>query len=184
MMVATAVELRRTSEIDAVWTILIEVYAEVRADKLHLPHYSVERFGERLARHASEPGWEVVIAFDGDEPVGYAYGNAIEPDDRWWQRMTTPLPAGCADKPTMALKEIMLRAPWRGLGIARRIHDALLAARPEEQVTLLVNPLAGNGKVKALYESWGYTEISSQQPSPDGPVLTAMVRPTRATAPR
>ena len=44
--------------------------------------------------------------------------------------------------------------------------------------------LAGNGKGKALYESWGYTEISSQQPSPDGPVLTAMARPTRATAPR
>ncbi|HET6743966.1 MAG TPA: hypothetical protein VFH76_33735 [Kribbella sp.] len=28
---------------------LIEVYADVRADQLHLPNYSVERFGEQLA---------------------------------------------------------------------------------------------------------------------------------------
>jgi hypothetical protein len=97
--------------------------------------------------------------------------------------MTTPLPEGCADRPTVAFKEIMLRVPWRGTGTARRIHDELLAHRPEEQVSLLVNPLAGNGKVQALYERWGYQEISTQQPSPDGPVLTAMLRAIHQPAP-
>ncbi|MFD4814778.1 GNAT family N-acetyltransferase, partial [Streptomyces sp. NPDC058418] len=145
-------------------------------------HYSVERYGERLARHASEPGWEAVVGFDGAEPVGYAYINTLQPDDRWWRRMTTPLPPGCTGQPTVALKEIMLRVPWRGTGTARRIHDELLAARPEEQVSLLVNPLAGDGKVKALYEAWGYQEISAQQPAPDGPVLTAMLRAIRERA--
>ncbi len=178
-MTAAMIELRHATAIDGVWSTLIDVYAEVRADRLHDPHYSVERYGERLARHAAEPGWEVVIGFDGSEPVGYAYANTLQPDDRWWRRMTPPLPDSDTGTPTIAVKEIMLRTSWRGKGIARRIHDELLSARPEEQVTLLVNPLAGDGKVKALYEAWGYREVSSQQPSMDGPVLTAMLRPIR-----
>lgn len=175
-MTTADIELRHATDIDTVWHTLIEVYAEVRADQLHQPHYSVERYGERLARHGSEPGWEAVIGFDGNEPVGYAYVNTLQPDDRWWRRMTTPLPEGCTTIPTVALKEIMMRERWRGTGTARRIHDELLDSRPEQQVSLLVNPLAGGGKVKALYESWGYEQISVQQPSVDGPVLAAMLR--------
>lgn len=79
----------------------------------------------------------------------------------------------------VAVKELMLRKPWRGQGIALLIHDELLRDRPEEQVSLLVNALNGDGKVKALHKSWGYKPISTQQPSADGPVLTAMLRPTR-----
>jgi GNAT superfamily N-acetyltransferase len=82
----------------------------------------------------------------------------------------------------VAVKEIMLRKPWRGQGIALLIHDELLRDRPEAQVSLLVNALNGDGKVKALYESWGYEPISTQQPSVDGPVLTAMLRRTRLGA--
>ncbi|MFD8969780.1 GNAT family N-acetyltransferase [Streptomyces sp. NPDC059568] len=181
-MTAEAIKLHRATDIDAVWSTLIEIYAEVRAGQLHRPHYSVARYAERLARHASEPGWEVLIGYDGTEPVGYTYLNTLQPGDRWWRRMTTPPPEGCADTPTVAFKEGMLRPPWRGRGIARQGHDELLAARPEEQVTLLVNPLAGNGKVKALYQRWGYQEISTQQPSADGPVLTAMLRAIREPA--
>ncbi|MFI7068608.1 hypothetical protein ACIBL3_47005 [Kribbella sp. NPDC050124] len=178
-MIPDGIALRHSTVIDDVWSTLIEVYADVRADQLHLPHYSVERFGEQLARHASDPGWEVVIGYDAAEPVGFAYANSLTPDDRWWRRMTTPLPDGCTGTPTVAVKEIMLRKPWRGQGIARLIHDELLRNRPEAQVSLLVNALNGDGKVKALYESWGYEPISTQQPSVDGPVLTAMLRRTR-----
>lgn len=128
------------------------------------------------------PGGRPVIAYHGNEPVGYAYANTLQPDDRWWRRMTTALPVGCTDIPTVALKEGMLRLPWRGTGIARRAHDELLAHRSEEQVSLLVNPQAENGKVKAMYESWGYETISEQQPSVDGPVLTAMLRANSITS--
>ena len=177
-MTSDVIELRHATDLDSVWTTLIEVYAEVRADRLHQPHYSVERYGERLARHGAEPGWEAVVAFDGTDPVGYAYANTLQPGDRWWQRMRSPLPDGCADKTTVALKEMLLRVPWRGTGVALRIHDEL-QTRKEEQVSLLVNPLSGGGKVKALYEKWGYKEVSTQQLFPDGPALTAMLRPVR-----
>ncbi|MFC5883969.1 GNAT family N-acetyltransferase [Kitasatospora sp. CM 4170] len=155
---------------------LLDVYTDVRAPLLHLPNYHVVAFAERLDRHAAEPGFEVVLAYAGQEPVGYAYANTLAADDRWWKRMVDPLPAGFTDVPTVALKEIGVRSPWRGTGVALRIHDELMAGRTEERVTLLVNPLAGEGKVRALYESWGYEAINSQQPSADSPRLTAMIR--------
>jgi hypothetical protein len=173
---ASGIELRHFRDVEPVWDTLIDIYAEVRADRLHDPHYSVERYAERLARHASEPGWEAVIGYDGDQAVGYAYGNRIEHGDRYWQRITSALPDTLTKTPTLALKEIMVRVPWRKTGASVGIHDALLSRRPETQVTLMVNPLAGDGKVHHLYETWGYRDIGQSQPSPDSPVLTAMVR--------
>ncbi|MEU3572192.1 GNAT family N-acetyltransferase [Kitasatospora sp. NPDC036755] len=156
---------------------LLDVYADVRAPLLHLANYRVQTFAERLDRHATEPGFALVLGYDGDVPIGYAYGNTADADDRYWKRMSGPLPDGFTDTPVLVIKEIGVRIPWRGTGTARRIHDELLAHRTEDRVTLMVNPLAGDGKVQALYESWGYQAFNSQQPSPDSPRLTAMIRP-------
>ncbi|WP_406197030.1 hypothetical protein [Kitasatospora sp. NBC_01560] len=41
----------------------------------------------------------------------------------------------------------------------------------------MVNPLAGDGKVQRLYETWGYVAFNAQPPSWDSPRLTAMIRP-------
>lgn len=163
-------------ELGSVRQTLLDVYADVRAPLLHLPNYRVETFAERLDRHGTEAGFGVVLGYDGDEAVGYAYGNTLAEDDRWWSRMKQPLPDGFTAVSTVALKEIGVRIPWRGKGIAKRIHDEFLAGRAEERVTLLVNPLAGDGKVQALYESWGYQPFNEQQPSPDAPRLVAMIR--------
>ncbi|MGW0574996.1 hypothetical protein ACWD25_03320 [Streptomyces sp. NPDC002920] len=46
---------------------------------------------------------------------------------------------------------------------------------PGPRVTLLVNPKAGDGKVQAVYECWGYVKIGEQQPFADSPVLAAMM---------
>lgn len=156
---------------------LLDVYADVRAPLLHLANYCVEAFAERLDRHAGEPGFELVLGYDGELPVGYAYGNTVDAGDPYWKRMAEPLPDGYTDTPVLALREIGIRAPWRGTGTARRIHDELLAHRTEDRVILMVNPLAGDGKVQAVYETWGYQATNSQRPSPDSPRLTAMARP-------
>lgn len=103
----------------------------------------------------------------------------MDSEDRWWKRVSPAPPAEYTSRNAVALKEIGVRVPWRGTGTARRIHDALLAGRSEPYVSLMVNSLAGDGKVHRLYQGWGYEDIGRSQPSADSPVLTAMIRPVR-----
>jgi len=176
MTTAPAIELRTFTSLDTARGDLLDVYAEVRAPLLHLPNYAVTAFGERLDRHATEPGFGAVLAYAGGQPIGYVYGNTIEHGDRYWQR-TEPAPADqYTERPAVALKEIGVRTQWRGTGTARRIHDAFLATRDEPYVTLMVNSAAGDGKVHALYRSWGYEDIGKSQPSAASPILTVMIR--------
>ncbi|MGW1279867.1 GNAT family N-acetyltransferase [Streptomyces tsukubensis] len=179
MTTAPATELRTFTSLDPVRGALLDVYADVRAPLLHLPNYAVTTFGERLDRHGTEPGFVAVLAYADDEPVGYAYSNTIERGDRYWQRTTPEPPAKYTERPALALKEIGVRPAWRKTGTARRIHDALLAAREEPYATLMVNPAAGDGKVHALYGTWGYDGIGQSRPSPASPVLAVMIRATR-----
>ncbi|WP_405810369.1 GNAT family N-acetyltransferase [Streptomyces sp. NBC_01520] len=178
-MTPAPIELRTFTGLDTIRGDLLDVYADVRAPLLHLPNYAVTAFGERIDRHSAEPGFMAVLAYVEDQPVGYAYGNTIAHGDRYWQRIR-PAPAEkYTARPAVALKEIGVRAARRKTGAARRIHDALLAARDEPFVTLMVNPAAGDGRVHALYESWGYEDIGRSQPSPASPVLTVMIRVNR-----
>ncbi|MFE0736616.1 GNAT family N-acetyltransferase [Streptomyces sp. NPDC058855] len=168
-------------DIEQVVMPLLEVYAKVRAPLLHLPNYTVAAFAERLERHIGEAGFGAVLAFDEeDRPVGYAYGNTVDSGDRWWRRMGEVAAVHTAAT-ALAIKEIGVTTPYRGTGLARRIHDALLSGRSERNVSLMVNPEAGDGKVQRVYESWGYTVIGASRPSPDSPVLTAMIRPIADT---
>lgn len=176
MTTAPTIELRSFTDLDAARGDLLDVYAEVRAPLLHLPNYAVTAFGERLDRHGHEAGFQAVLAYANDQPVGYAYANTIEHGDRYWQR-TTPTPGQeYTAQPAVALKEIGVSPAWRGTGTARRIHDALLLMRDEEYVTLMVNPAAGDGKVHAVYKAWGYEDLGHSQPSPTSPLLTVMIR--------
>jgi GNAT superfamily N-acetyltransferase len=180
MTTGQAITLRCFGQLALARDDLIAIYSDVRAELLHLPNYAVPAFTERLDRHANAPGWAVVLAYaDDGETVGYAYGNVIDSDDRWWKRVA-PTPASkYIDRPAVALNELGVRVPWRKTGTARRLHDSLLAAYVNEPyVTLMVNPAAGDGKVQRLYESWGYWSIGTSQPSPESPVLTVMIRPT------
>lgn len=173
----TKFELRRFSSADHVLDVIVDVYTDVRAPLLDQPNYRPSVFAERLARHSTEPGWEAVLAYADQQAVGYAYANTVESGDRWWDRMAEPLPAGFTEPPTMVIKEIGVRERWRRQGIARLMHDELLSGRSETRAALLVNPDAFDGTVIALYRKWGYEAFNSQQPSPDAPRLTAMVRP-------
>ncbi|WP_328982463.1 GNAT family N-acetyltransferase [Streptomyces mirabilis] len=180
MTTTPTIKLRSFNQLAPARDDLIAVYSDVRAELLHLPNYAIPAFTERLDRHGNAPGWAAVLAYTDDgEAVGYAYGNVIDSDDRWWKRVT-PTPASeYTDRPAVALKELGARVPWRKTGTARRLHDSLLAEYVNEPyVTLMVNPAAGDGKVQRLYESWGYWSIGTSQPSPESPVLTVMIRPT------
>ncbi|RST05479.1 GNAT family N-acetyltransferase [Streptomyces sp. WAC07149] len=173
--------LRRFTDVEQACLPLIEAYSDVRAPLLHLPNYSVPTLAERLQRYGRTPGFSAVLAFDAeDRPVGYAYGNTVQAGDLWWRRISNDLDAEYTRAPTLALREIGVTAALRGTGLARRIHDELLAGREDRYASLMVNPAAGQGKVQRVYEAWGYAPIGPVQPAPDSPVLTAMVRPLNA----
>ncbi|MQY13781.1 hypothetical protein SRB5_39350 [Streptomyces sp. RB5] len=156
---------------------LVTVYAEVYAEELRTPFHSVERFEERLEGYASRPGWEAVLAYEGSEVTGYAFASTLPAGSRWWSGMLKPMPEEYTAEDgtrTLALFELMVRRPWRGTGLAHRIHEELLTGRPEQRVTLLVDPT--HPKVKQLYESWSYTNAGDQRPFPDAPLYATMVR--------
>ena len=176
MTTAPVIELCKFTTLDAARGDLIDVYAEVRAPLLHLPNYAIPAFGERLDRHGVELGFVAVLAYADGHPVGYAYGKRIGHGDRYWQRTSPEPPAQYTESPALAIKEIGVRPSWRKTGTARRIHDALLLSAEEPYVTLMVNKAAGDGKVHALYRSWGYEDFGHSQPSPASPLLTVMVR--------
>jgi hypothetical protein len=132
---------------------------------------------QHLSGHASRPGWEAVVGYDGDKAVGYAYDSPLPPNARWWAGMFTPLSDDLTretGKRTLALFELMVRVPWRKTGTAHRIHEELLTNRPEERVTLLVE--ASHPKVANLYEQWGYKNVGDQRPFLDAPVYATMIR--------
>jgi hypothetical protein len=56
------------------------------------------------------------------------------------------------------------------------LHETLLAERNEERATLLVDPTRSDGRLKAVYESWGYRDIGAQQPFDDSPIFATMLR--------
>lgn len=170
-----------TEQLPSIRPTLVSLYGEVYEKEIaEDPFFSVERFEQRLRGHSSRPGWEAVVAYDGGEAAGYAYAAPLPERTGWWSHMLTPLPDEETREDgtrTLALFELMVRAPWRKTGLAQRIHEELLTGRREERVTLLVEP--GHPKVKALYERWGYRHIGDQQPFPDAPVYATMLRNLR-----
>ncbi|KUF13347.1 GNAT family N-acetyltransferase [Streptomyces silvensis] len=127
---------------------------------------------------SGKEGFACVVAHARAEPVGYAYGAPLGPATTWWGKVEPALHTEFMAETgtrTFALSELMVRSPWRGTGASRLIHDELLRGRPEERVTLLVHK--EHAKVRALYESWGYTSVGEAQPFVGAPLLCTMVLP-------
>ncbi|MFI0220472.1 N-acetyltransferase [Streptomyces lydicus] len=163
---------------------ILDIHVEVRHRDFGLtgPFYAPERFNERLSAYSSRPGWTAVLGFEGGEPVGFCFGTSLGANTQWWEDMKSPLPEEMTAENgtrTVALNEIVVRKPWRGRSVAWQLHEAWLTHRPEDRVTLLVNPANGDGAVQAVYEAWGYREVGQQQPFPDSPVFAVMLRSVR-----
>ncbi|MFF2022158.1 GNAT family N-acetyltransferase [Streptomyces sp. NPDC058171] len=89
------------------------------------------------------------------EAVGFTYGFRAREGD------------------TFTLCENMLRAPHRGQGIARSMHDELIRHREESRAQLLVR--RERPRLRALYERWGYQHAGEKLPFPDAPLYDVMV---------
>jgi hypothetical protein len=157
--------------------LLVDVYAEVYADRHTDPFFTPARYAERLTGHVRGPNWEAVVGYAGDEPVGYAYGATRPAGSTAWLGVLPPPDPELARETgtrTFFLYELMVRAPWRKTGASTTIHEELLRQRPEERVSLTVEH--DHPQVRALYERWGYRYVGSVRPFPDAPLFDVMLR--------
>ncbi|MER7760529.1 GNAT family N-acetyltransferase [Streptomyces sp. NPDC097619] len=143
------------------------------------PFGAVERYARTLDARMARPGWSCVIAYDGEEPVGYAHGAPLPAGDPWWRGLLSNVPAALAEEPggrTYVLDELVVRAAWRRFGTGRLLHDALLDVRNEERATLLVDQ--ARPLMRALYESWGWTTLGEHRAwTPGAPLAHALLLP-------
>src|SRR5512139_1994025 len=74
--------------------VIVPLYEASHADVIGNPFYSAERFAERVRGYMKAPGFEIVVAYIDEQPVGQAFGYALPATARWWEGLTTPVPDG------------------------------------------------------------------------------------------
>ncbi|WP_055525698.1 GNAT family N-acetyltransferase [Streptomyces graminilatus] len=178
MTTPTRLGLQKYGHADApeIRELLLDIHDEVY-EGLDDPLAGRDAFARFVDHWSAHPGFVCLVAYDEGRPVGYAYGAPLGPATTWWAKVVPALPRAFTEETggarTFALSELMVRTPWRRTGASRRIHDALLDGRPEDRVTLLVHK--EHGKVRALYEDWGYRTVGEAVPFDGAPELCAMV---------
>lgn len=152
---------------------LVDVHADAYADQMDDPFH--QRFPWFVDHWSAMEGFSCVVAYEGGEPAGFAYGAPLTPGREWWRPTGYEPSDGYTS--TYAVSEVMVRPQWRKQGISERLHEALLKERAEDLAVLLVD--VTHPKVRSLYETWGYREVGEQQPFVDSPVYAVMVKNLR-----
>jgi GNAT superfamily N-acetyltransferase len=143
-----------------------------------------QAFMARYDAYASNPLFDLVIAFEDDKPVGQAWGWVLSSNSRWWEGLESePEPGFTVEDGTrtFALSEIMVVRDWTGRGIAHVLHDELLHRRPEQRATLLVRP--ANTRAYSTYLRWGWRTVAKLRPPwPDAPTFDVLILPLGAAS--
>lgn len=167
----SALELRHYShgDLPEIRQTLLDVHADVHADQMSDDGFR-QKFPWFVDHWGGHPEFSCVIAYDGNEVVGFAYGAPGTEGREWWREHLDPVPEKSR---TFHFSELMVRERWRKTGTSERLHRALMDAREADLAALLVD--VTHPKVQALYESWGYRKVGERQPFPDSPVFAVML---------
>ncbi|MGW7516716.1 GNAT family N-acetyltransferase [Streptomyces sp. NPDC054796] len=152
-----------TQSEDAFALVYAEVFAEPPYEETAEEVASAFRRFRSQARKRTFRG-ALARTTDG-EPVGMAYGYPLSSRTGWWDRVEPRVSAEMRREDghrTFGLMEMAVRAPWRRLGVARRLHEALLAGGDEERALLNVHP--ESEAAQAAYRAWGYRRIGEACP--------------------
>ncbi|MFJ6849816.1 GNAT family N-acetyltransferase [Streptomyces sp. NPDC091271] len=148
---------------EAFRTVYAEAFAEPPYDE---GEDDVAAAFRRFPVQARDRTFRAVLARCEDgEPVGMAYGFTLGPGTGWWDELTEPVPEDMRREDghrTFGLMELAVRGPWRGQGVARRLHGTLLDGVDAERVLLNVHP--GSAAASAAYRAWGYRKVGEARP--------------------
>jgi GNAT superfamily N-acetyltransferase len=139
-------------------------------------------FAERFEVQRAQPGFALIEGRQGDNLAGFCFGVTLQPATPWWQHLLAPLPADVVTEypgRTLAVVELLVRAPWRRKHIAQTMHDMLLRDRPEQRATLTVLPTAL--PAQQAYAKWGWRTVAQKRnPLPGSPVFDVLIKELRA----
>ncbi len=160
---------------------LVAVYAKVYDVPPYAgdPFFSVETYAERLTAAFDMDGFETVTGrtIDGTL-VGYVHGVTLPADRAWWVSLGGDRPDD-AVKAAQAgevfwLRELMVLPSHTNQGVGRRLHDAMVAGRPEPWTTLTC--VFDNEPARSAYPRWGYEVFGGRiKHAPESPTYDAMV---------
>ncbi len=180
------VTFRRYDAVNArgVRAVVEAVYAGSYVDAIASgdPFDSVEAFMHRFDAYTSGSGFDLMVAYHGDDAVGQTWGWPL--DERatttgWWAGLLEEPQPGFTQEDgrrTFALSEIMVLRDWAGKGVAHALHDQLLLGRSEQRATLLVEP--DNVAARRAYLHWGWRKVAQLRPGWDhAPLFDVLILP-------
>lgn len=137
---------------------LLERFAAIqRAYAVVFPGDDLGDHRWRTTNQAARPGFEAVLAMDGDTLAGFAYGLPLGRQTGWWDGLQPPPEDGFTAETgarTFAVIDLGVLPEYRRRGLGRRLLTELLAARNEERATLATDP--DRRSVQEMYERWGW----------------------------
>ncbi|MFD9516067.1 GNAT family N-acetyltransferase [Streptomyces sp. NPDC059979] len=137
----------------------------------------VAEFLKRYQREHKTPGFRLALARDGSELAGFTYGLPLASTTGWWSGFQdTDLPEEFTREDghrTFVVMELAVLTGWRGRGVGRALHAALLDGVTAERATLTVRPEAS---AAAWYERLGYELVGLTQPWDGAPIYRSMIK--------
>jgi GNAT superfamily N-acetyltransferase len=160
-----------TSRLDELADIYTEVYAEPPYKSGEL--WSQHSFIDRTRRQAGRDGFTFLSALVDERVVGFSFGLPFAAG-AWWSGDATEPSEELRAASKFAVIELVVRKPWRRIGIGRQLIDRLLDGRAEQYAILTALP---DAEARRMYENWGWVQTGTAHHTPESPVLDALALP-------
>jgi len=166
---------RRPDELTSVVDALADLYALVYAEPPYLEGTAqVARFRTGLPDEAARPGFRLVLAWEGEELIGAAYGWTMAAGT-WWSRAKDEPPAEVRDRDKFAVLEWIVHPRHRSRGVGAELMRRLLQGRQESWATLASDP---RSRANGIYRRNGWI-VAGHSELPWGPSMELLVRDLR-----
>jgi GNAT superfamily N-acetyltransferase len=170
-MDSTTIRLVTPDEFESLQAELIQVYLYAfRQPPYSKSQQEVETFAHFLPLHITDSGFRLVIATQGEQLLGFAYGRRPSPGQPWHDFVAEVLQAAGEEawlKDAYQLAEMAVLPESQGRGIGGRLHDRLLQDLPQKRA--LLTTMAANSPAYRLYLRKGWKLLVDDLIVPDLP---------------